>query len=98
MRNDRTSRRLCTAELAGFQGYEVQGWVGLFAPHATPKTVCEGIAADLSDALKTPTVQERYAALRFEAPEFSLQSFNDLIRRETDAWAGVIKAAEVRLD
>lgn len=88
----------CTAELPGLQGYLVQGWAGLFAPRATPQAVSERIAADLAGALKTPTVRERYASLGFEAPDISLQAFDDLIRRETDAWAGIIQQAAVRVD
>ena len=88
----------CTAELAQFRGYEVQGWAGVFAPRSASKLVCERVAVDLSGALKSPTVVERYAALGFESPDISLQSFGDLIKRETDAWADVIKTAAVHLD
>jgi tripartite-type tricarboxylate transporter receptor subunit TctC len=88
----------CTAELPRLQAYRVQGWVGLFAARSAPKAVCERVAADLSGALKTPTVQERYAALGFEAPDIALDAFGNLIQRETEAWAGIIKAAAVRLD
>jgi tripartite-type tricarboxylate transporter receptor subunit TctC len=78
--------------------YEVRGWVGLFAPRSAATTVCQHIAADVSAALKSPLLLERYASLGFEAPEITLQSFSDLIQRETDAWAGVIRAAAVHLD
>jgi tripartite-type tricarboxylate transporter receptor subunit TctC len=87
-----------TAELAAFKGFEVQGWVGLFAPRAAPKAVCERVAADIETALKSPTIRERYAQLGFEAPDISLQAFADLITRETDAWASVIRQAAVHLD
>jgi hypothetical protein len=68
------------------------------AQRSASKLVCERVPVDHSGALKSPTVVERYAALGFESPDISLQSFGDLIRRETDAWAGVIKTAAVHLD
>jgi tripartite-type tricarboxylate transporter receptor subunit TctC len=88
----------CTAELPTLRGYEVQGWVGVFAPRTAPKAVCEHIASNISDALKSQGVRERYAALGFEAPDLTLQAFADLILRETDAWAGVIRTASIQLD
>jgi len=88
----------CTAELPGFKGYEVRGWVGLFAPRSAPGPVCQSITAGVSKALQSPALLERYASLGFEAPDVTLQAFGSLIQRETDAWAGVIKTAAVSLD
>jgi tripartite-type tricarboxylate transporter receptor subunit TctC len=88
----------CTAELPGLKGYEVQGWVGLFAPRSAPSAVCQRIAADVSTALKSPAILERYASLGYEAPDITLQAFGGLIHRDTDAWASVIRTAAVRLD
>ena len=88
----------CTAELPGFKGYEVQGWVGLFAPRSAPSPVCERITADVSKALRSPALLERYGSLGYEAPDVTLQAFGSLIQRDTDVWAGVIRTAAVHLD
>jgi len=88
----------CTAELPGFKGYEVQGWVGLFAPRSAADPICQRITADVSRALKSPALLERYASLGYEAPDITLQAFGGLIQRDTDAWAGVIRTAAVHLD
>ena len=58
----------------------------MFAPRTAPRAVCERIASDLAEALKSQAIRERYAALGFEAPDLTLQAFADLIQRETDAW------------
>jgi tripartite-type tricarboxylate transporter receptor subunit TctC len=88
----------CTAESPSLRGYEIQGWVGVFAPRTAPKAVCERIASDIAEALKSQAIRDRYAALGFEAPDLTLQAFADLIQRETDAWADVIRTASVQLD
>ncbi|CAM4115885.1 Bug family tripartite tricarboxylate transporter substrate binding protein [Bordetella tumulicola] len=60
-----------TAE-AGLPGYELESWVGLFAPAGTPQAVLDKLADSVEAALKQPsTVQNAQAAgieARFEGP------------------------------
>ena len=87
----------CTAELPTFAAMRY-GLGRRVRPRTAPKAVCDRIASDISEALRSHAVRERYAALGFEAPDLTLQAFADLILRETDAWAGVIRTANLRLD
>ncbi|HEX2547492.1 MAG TPA: tripartite tricarboxylate transporter substrate binding protein, partial [Ramlibacter sp.] len=87
-----------TAELANLQGFAVSAWAGLFAPRSTPMPVVERIAADLREALERPEVVERYRAIGYEAPSLNPAAYAQLIKRETDAWAQVIRASNLKLD
>jgi tripartite-type tricarboxylate transporter receptor subunit TctC len=88
----------CTAESATLRGYQVTGWAGVFAPRSASQAVRDRVAADIAEAQKSPAVTERYAALGFEAPNLTPQAFAELINRETEAWASVIRTANLRLD
>lgn len=87
-----------TDEIASVRGFQVQGWVGLFAPSAAPAAVCDRIAADVTSVLATPAVRDKYAALGFEVPAVTRQAFAALIKAETESWAPIIAAARVRVD
>ena len=88
----------CTAELPSLRGFEVDAWTGLFGPKAMPAAVRTQIATDLGAVMALPEVLERYRTLGYEAPKVSLKAFEDLIRRETQAWGAVIKSANLKLD
>jgi len=88
----------CTAEMTALKGYEVNGWAGLFAPRSAPAPVRAQLAADLAEVLKSPVTRERYAAMGYEVPDLSADAFGNLIVRETDTWAGVIRTASLHLD
>jgi tripartite-type tricarboxylate transporter receptor subunit TctC len=88
----------CTAESPTLRGFEVKGWVGLFAPQSAPLDVRRKIAGDVAEVLKSPEPAERYADLRYEAPDLTPEAFADVIKRETEAWAGVVQTAHLRLD
>lgn len=88
----------CTAEIPSLRGFEVDAWAGLFGPKAMPAAVRSQVAADLAAVMATPEVQERYRTFGYQSPKVALKDFEELIRRETQAWGGVIKAANLKLD
>jgi tripartite-type tricarboxylate transporter receptor subunit TctC len=87
-----------TAEIASLRGFEVSAWAGLFAARNAPAPVVERIAADLRQVLDKPEVVERYRTFGYEAPALSPSAYSQLIRRETDAWSQIIRAANLKLD
>jgi tripartite-type tricarboxylate transporter receptor subunit TctC len=87
-----------SAESSELRGFEVNAWVGLFAAAGTPAAVRDGIAADLAQVLEQKDVVDRYRTFGYEAPKLTPVAFGQLMRRETAAWGGVIKAANLKLD
>jgi len=87
-----------TVELAGLQGFAVSAWAGLFAARGTPAPVVVRVAADLRESLDKPEVVERYRNFGYEAPAVTAAALTQLIKRETDAWSQIIRAANLRLD
>jgi tripartite-type tricarboxylate transporter receptor subunit TctC len=87
-----------TAEIAGMRGFEVSAWAGLFAHRGTPAALVERVAADLREILERPEVVERYRTFGYERPALSPSGYAELIRRETESWARIIRAANLKLD
>ena len=80
------------------KGYDVQAWVGLFAPPGTPEAIKQRISDDVAAVLKSPQIVERYRLLGYENPDLDPRQFAARIQRDTDAWGAVIKQAGLRLD
>jgi tripartite-type tricarboxylate transporter receptor subunit TctC len=87
-----------TAENPVTRGFEIKGWTGLYGPRGLPDALRDQIAASIAEALAAPEVVERYRTLGFEIPTYSPTELTALIRRESSEWAGVIKAANLKLD
>ncbi len=54
---------LPTIDQSGVPGFDVVGWVGLFAPAGTPPAVINKLNAEVRKALDAPEVKERLGAL-----------------------------------
>ena len=86
-----------TAE-AGLTGFELEAWVGLFAPAGTPPAVVQALTEKVKAALATP--EAKVAAdrtgieLRYQGPE----ALGALVQRDTEYWSKVIKSKNIQAD
>lgn len=87
-----------SAENPATKGYDVNAWVGLFAPKGTPKAVREKIAADVTEALAAPDIVERYRTLGYLPMNMSPDAFAERIAVETRDWSKIIRDAHLKLD
>lgn len=82
---------------AGFP-FEAYAWQGLVGPAKMPAAVVERLNKDLVIALKDPAVRTKLEDLGIQPMAMTPQQFSDFTRSEQKLWAGVIKAANIRLD
>ena len=85
-----------TVAEAGVAGYHAESYTGLFAPAATPKAVIARLHAEVSRALATPAVRERFASLGAEAEAMSPDKFAKYLHDERSRWGKVIQTAGVK--
>ncbi len=79
-------------------GYSASGWYGLLAPAATPKPVIARLNSEAVKALRMPDVVEKLSGQGAEPVASSPEEFTAFIRSETDKWAKLVKAANMRTD
>jgi tripartite-type tricarboxylate transporter receptor subunit TctC len=86
-----------TAE-AGLKGFELEAWVGIFAPAGTPADVISKLSASIKQAMEMPDTKTRASAagieIRYQPPE----ALDALVKRETEFWAKTIKSAGITAD
>lgn len=82
---------------AGFP-FEAYAWQGLVGPAKMPAAVVERLNKDLAIALKDPVIRTKLEDLGIQPMAMTAKQFADFTSSEQKLWAGVIKAANIRLD
>jgi tripartite-type tricarboxylate transporter receptor subunit TctC len=76
--------------------YEASGWYGIGAPKATPAEIVDKLNKEVNAALDDPKMRARLADLGGVALPGSPVEFGKLIADETEKWATVIRAANIK--
>ena len=87
-----------TFQESGLAGFDVNSWVGIFAPAKTPSAIVARLHKELSAALQSPFVKERYATLGIEPVGNTPDEFGAQVRADLARWAAVVRSANVKLE
>jgi tripartite-type tricarboxylate transporter receptor subunit TctC len=79
-------------------GYEASGWTGICAPKDTAAEIVAQLNGAINASLADARMQARFAALGAMPLAGLPADFGKLIAAETRKWAGVIRAANIRLE
>jgi tripartite-type tricarboxylate transporter receptor subunit TctC len=77
-------------------GYEALYWIGLGAPRNTPKETINKLNKEINAALINPEIKARLADVGGTVLPGSPVDFGTLIADETEKWAKVIRAANIK--
>src|SRR5580704_17736359 len=85
--------------LSEFQpGFEANVWVGIPAPRATPPEIIQKLNIEINAGLDDPKVAGRMADLGAQVVKSSPAALNEAVARQTEQWAKVIHAANIKAD
>ncbi len=79
-------------------GYEISSWYGVGAPNGTPADVIDKINKEINAGLADPKLKARLADLGGIEIAGSPGDFGKLIADETEKWAKVIRATNIKAD
>jgi len=77
-------------------GYEASTWFGVGAPKNTSTEIVDKLNKEVNAALDDPKMKARLANLGGTVLAGSPADFGRLIAEETDKWAKVIRAANIK--
>jgi tripartite-type tricarboxylate transporter receptor subunit TctC len=83
---------------AGYPGFEMSTWYGLFVTGGTPKPVVDRLATELDRILKLPDVQARLRALGGEPGAITLDQFADMNRAEYERMGRMIRDNNIKAE
>jgi tripartite-type tricarboxylate transporter receptor subunit TctC len=77
-------------------GYEASGWQGIGAPKNTPTDIIDKLNKDINACIADPKLKARLADLGSTPLMASPADFSKFIADETEKWAKVIRAANLK--
>ncbi len=83
---------------AGYPGFVVTGWAGVFAPSATPAPVLDRLHEALAAALRNDEVRQRLEALAVDIQPMSRSAFAAFVDGEARRWADVVRQGNIKID
>jgi tripartite-type tricarboxylate transporter receptor subunit TctC len=90
---------VATMAESGFSGFDTGSWQGIFVPAGTPPDVVERLFAVAQQVMKAPEVIERLSKGGVDAvTSASPAAFSELVARETQRWARVVKESGATVD
>jgi tripartite-type tricarboxylate transporter receptor subunit TctC len=77
-------------------GFEMAPWVGIIAPARTPKEIVERLSQETLAVMREPQVVKQLTEQQVTPFALGPDQLGDLIRKDLDKWAGVIKSAGIK--
>jgi tripartite-type tricarboxylate transporter receptor subunit TctC len=77
-------------------GFEAGDWLGVGAPRNTPAEIVNQLNKEITAALADPKIKARFADLGGTPLALTPAEFGKLIADETEKWAKVIRAANIK--
>jgi tripartite-type tricarboxylate transporter receptor subunit TctC len=87
---------LPTIAESGVPGYDLSGWISLFAPAGTPAPVVERLNAEIAKALQHPDVRGRLLDLGADPSPMPVAQFKTWSQGEVSKWTRLVKEAGIQ--
>ena len=89
---------LPTIAESGLPGFNVEGWIALFAPAKTPRKIIDQLYKESARIMHLPDVKERVLAGGAESAGTPTDEARAIVRKETEMWAKVVKTAGIKVE
>ena len=83
---------------AGVPGYEAPIWLGVFAPKGTPAAIVNRLNAEITKFTSSPDVRRNWAQQGSAPLTMNVEDFTRYLNEDIAKWAGVVKAANIKVD
>jgi tripartite-type tricarboxylate transporter receptor subunit TctC len=91
-----TLKDLPTAAEAGVPGWEIESWVGLFAPAKTPAPVLDKLRQALNQVLANKDLRQRFETTAGEVFQLGATETDAFIKSESRKWGTILREAGIK--
>jgi tripartite-type tricarboxylate transporter receptor subunit TctC len=81
---------------SGVPGYVAEFWWGLAAPAKTPPEIVNRLASELTKALQSPELKQRFAAEGSEPSVMSREQFTAFVKNDITRWRKVVQDTGIK--
>jgi tripartite-type tricarboxylate transporter receptor subunit TctC len=82
---------------AGVPGYEVNTWMGVFAPAATPKDIVAKLESGIKAALAVPEVRARFEIAGMNVRSGSAEELRKLLATDIAKWSKLVRENNIEI-
>lgn len=86
-----------TMQEAGFKGFTINVWSGVYGPANMPQSIVQRLSAALDASLRNPATLEKFAIAGSVPSPLSPEQFAQFARSELEVWKRAIAAARIEL-
>jgi tripartite-type tricarboxylate transporter receptor subunit TctC len=87
---------LPTMTEAGIANFEVDSWIGIFAPSATPREAIARLQGEIAASM--PDIRAQFERAGGEALSIPPEQLKAFVQADYDKWTAIIKSANITLD
>jgi len=87
-----------TVRETGVADFDMETWVGYFAPAGTPAPALARLRADFAKVVAMPAISESFQKRGATPMNLSLEETEALVARDIDKWIKLIRAAGIQAD
>ena len=87
-----------TVAEAGYPGFSINTWYGVWAPAGTPAAVVQRLSSEISAIVRLPEVRAQFEKLGAEPVGNTLAEFTAFTKSELVKWAGIVKQSGAKVD
>ncbi len=89
-RRDPQLPKVPTLAESGLDGYQVEFWIGVFAPAKTPAATVQALGREIVRIVNLPEVKERFVSTGYEVVASTPEQFTERVRRDTEKYRKII--------
>ena len=89
-RRDPMLPKVPTLAESGLDGYQVEFWVGVFAPAKTPAATVQALGREIVRIVNIPEVKGRFVSAGYEVVASTPEQFTERVKRDTEKYRKII--------
>jgi tripartite-type tricarboxylate transporter receptor subunit TctC len=89
---------VATMEELGYKGFVVEPWYGFMVPQGSPRAAIERLNAAFNAAIRNPRIKARLEEAGLRLVGGAPERLGEQIRGESERWAKVVKANNVKVE
>ena len=83
---------------SGVPGYDAALWLGIVAPHGTPKPIIDLLNLEINKALQSAEVKSGYVNIGFDAIGSTVDAFGAFIKSEYSKWVTIVRESGAQVN
>ena len=87
-----------TVAEAGYPGFSMSTWYGVWAPAGTPAAVVQRLSREIAAVVRLPEVRARFQKLGAEPVGSTPAEFTAFAKAELAKWAGIVKQSGAKVE